>query len=290
MKILLLGADGQVGWQLRQSLESIGEIKACNKSEANLEDLKQLQKLIQTYAPNIIVNAAAYTAVDKAEKEPEKASIINSTALKLITSETKKLNALLVHYSTDYVFDGKKIGSYTEEDKANPLSVYGKTKLNGENKIKESGCKYLIFRTSWVYSTRGNNFIKTIIKLAKEKDNLSIVSDQIGVPTCANYIADITAYCIKNLNNKLYGTYNLTPTGETSWHGLATFVINELNKKNINFKATTQTIKPILTEEYPLPATRPKNSKLSTDKIRKAFKIDIPTWEHHVKLMLNTYN
>ena len=286
MKILLLGADGQVGWHLRKSLAIIGNLKACNKSKANLENPQQIKKILQNYKPNIIVNAAAYTAVDKAEEKPEKANIINSIALDILSSEAKNLNALLVHYSTDYIFDGKKIGSYTENDKPNPLSVYGKTKLDGENKIVKSGCKYLIFRTSWVYSTRGNNFIKTIIKLAKEKEYLNIVSDQIGSPTSANYIADATAYCLQNLKEEQYGIYNITSSGKASWYELATFTINQLIKNKIELKATIKNIKPIPTKDYPLPAERPKNSKLCTDKIQKTFNLDIPHWQNHVKLTL----
>ncbi len=286
MKILLLGADGQVGWHLRKSLVTVGDLKVCSKYEANLEDAEQVKRILQNYKPNIIVNAAAYTAVDNAEKEIEKANIINSIALDLLSSEAKNLNAILVHYSTDYIFDGKKITPYTENDKPNPLSIYGKTKLDGENKIIESGCKYLIFRTSWVYSARGNNFIKTIIKLAKEKEYLNIVSDQIGSPTSANYIADVTAHCLQNLSEDRYGIYNITSSGKTSWYELATFIIGQIVKYDIEIKTTIKNIKPIPTEDYPLPAKRPKNSKLCTDKIQRTFNLDIPNWQYHVKLIL----
>jgi dTDP-4-dehydrorhamnose reductase len=290
MKILLLGADGQIGWQLRRALAPLGSIKACNRSEANLEKPEQIKALITEYSPNIIVNAAAYTAVDKAEEEFKKAALINISAVALIAEEAKKLNALLVHYSTDYVFDGKKSSGYTEDDLTYPLSIYGKTKLEGENKIRESGCNHLIFRTSWVYSNRRNNFIKTIIRLANERKELRIVSDQIGSPTSADFIADVTAHCIiQNHNYKKYGIYNLTSSGEVSWHGLAKFAISELQKDGVNFKTKLENIIPITTEEYPLPAKRPKHSTLNTDKIKKTFKINIPDWQYHVKMMLDSY-
>ncbi len=290
MKILLLGANGQVGWQLRRSLMPLSEVKICTRSEADLENHTQIKELIQNYKPSVIVNASAYTAVDKAEKEPEKAESINSTALETLANEAKNLNALLVHYSTDYIFDGKKRESYTETDQPNPLSIYGKTKLAGENKIINSGCNYLIFRTSWVYSERGKNFIKTIINLAKEREELKIISDQIGSPTSADFIADVSAHCItQNLNGKKQGIYNLTSEGEVSWHGLAQFVIKELDNMGMKLKTSTDNITPIATSEYPLPAKRPAYSKLNTEKIRKAFNLNTPNWQYHVKMMLDSY-
>ena len=290
MKILLLGANGQVGWQLRRSLLPLGEVKACTRLELDLETLTQITDLIQTYAPTVIVNASAYTAVDKAEVEIEKATLINVTAIETIAKEAKKLNALLVHYSTDYIFDGKKSESYNETDSANPLSVYGQTKLAGENKIIESGCNHLIFRTSWVYSVRGVNFINTIMRLAKEKKELRIISDQIGSPTSADFIADVTAHCIiQSLAEKKYGIFNLTTEGAVSWHGLAKFVVSELYNLGIKFKTTPDNITPISTEEYPLPAKRPLYSKLNTNKLRKTFKLNIPTWQDHIKMMLDSH-
>jgi dTDP-4-dehydrorhamnose reductase len=290
MKILLLGADGQVGWQLRRSLAPLGVVKACNRAVVNLENLAQIKSIIREYAPTVIVNAAAYTAVDKAEEEVNRATLINSTAVGIIAEEAKKLNALLVHYSTDYVFDGKKSNGYDENDLTNPLSIYGKTKLEGENKIIESSCNHLIFRTSWIYSTRGSNFIKTMIRLANEREELRIVSDQIGSPTSADFIADVTAHCIvQSLNDKKYGVYNLTSSGEISWHGLAKFAINELQKTGINFKTIPNNIIPITTEEYPLPAERPKCSELNTNKLQKTFKLNVPEWQYHVRMMLESY-
>jgi len=291
MKILLLGANGQVGYQLRRSLISLGDVKLCTRLEADLENSEQLVDLIQKYNPSVIVNASAYTAVDEAEKEEEKAFAINSRAVGIIASEAKKLDALLVHYSTDYIFDGKKSESYTELDKTNPLSVYGKTKLSGENEILASGCKHLIFRTSWAYSLRGKNFIKRIIRLAKERKELKIISDQIGSPTSADFIADVTAHCIvrHQIQNNKSGIFNLTADGEVSWHSFAQFIIEELSNKGESFEAMPENILPISTSEYPLPAQRPAYSKLNTEKIRQAFKLNIPHWRYHVKMMLDSY-
>lgn len=291
MKILLFGADGQVGWQLQRALAPIGDIKICNKVEADLENLSQVKELIQNYNPDVIVNAAAYTAVDKAEKEIKKATSINAIAPAIIAHEAKKIDALLVHYSTDYVFDGKKSSGYNENDITNPLSIYGKTKLEGENKIIESGCKYLIFRTSWVYSLKGSNFIKTIIRLAKEKKELKIVADQIGSPTSADFIADVTAHCIvQAATHKQYGTYNLTASGEVSWYKFAKLIIEELHNAGIELKTLPHNITPINTNQHPLPAQRPQYSKLNTDKLQKTFNLNVPNWQHHVKLMLDTYS
>ena len=184
MKILLLGANGQIGWELQRSLSPLGEIKACTRKEADLEDPNVLKLIIQNYQPEIIVNAAAYTAVDKAESEPEKAYRINAEAVAIMANEIKELDGLLIYYSTDYIFDGTKPTPYTEKDQPNPQSVYGKTKYQGEVVIKASGCNHIIFRTSWVYALRGTNFVKTMIKLGKEREELKVVNDQIGVPTC----------------------------------------------------------------------------------------------------------
>ena len=291
MKILLLGANGQVGWQLRRSLVTIGEVIPCTRSEINIEENNKLIKLIRQYNPSVIVNASAYTAVDKAEKEKERAESINSVAVGVLAKEARELDALLVHYSTDYIFDGKKLGSYNEDDTPNPISVYGKTKLSGERKIIESGCNHLIFRTSWVYSERGVNFIKTIIRLAKERKELKIISDQIGSPTSADFIADITVQCIlQNLaKKKKNGIFNLTANGEVSWHGFAQFILEELYDMKIKLQATPDKVIPIPTSEYPLPAKRPPYSKLDTKKITQTFNINIPNWEYHAKLMLSSY-
>ena len=297
MKILLLGANGQVGWELQRSLSPLGKIKACTRKEADLEDPNALKPIIQTYQPEIIVNAAAYTAVDKAESEPEKAYSINSEAVSIMANQIKELNGLLIHYSTDYIFDGTKTTPYTEEDQPNPQSVYGKTKHEGEVIIKASGCNHLIFRTSWIYNLRGTNFVKTMIKLGDERDELKVVCDQIGVPTSAELIADITALSIykitlqKNNPQKMAGTYNLTPIGETSWHGLAQFIFMEAEKHGKQLKVTPEKIIPISTSDYQLAtnqktAKRPANSRLDTKRLVKTLCIQLPPWQTHVKRLI----
>ncbi len=290
MRILLFGANGQVGYQLRRSLVTLGEVKALTRIEVNLENQLQIINFIRSYKPHVIVNAAAYTNVDKAEEEPDKAFAINSRALKIISDEVKQLGGLLVHYSTDYVFDGKNTKSYIETDTTNPLSVYGNTKLSGENEIIKSGCNHLIFRTSWVYSKEGHNFINTIVKLAKEREQLRVVSDQTGCPTSADFIADITTHCIvQNLHYKKQGIFNITAQGEVSWYELALFVIKELQTRGVKLKTLPYNVTPINTSEYPLPAARPLYSKLNTEKINQIFSINIPEWQYHVKMMLDYY-
>jgi len=292
MKILILGANGQVGWELQRTLIPLGEIKACTRKEADLEQLEALKNLIQTYKPQIIVNAAAYSAVDQAETQQEKVQRINTEAVELIAKETKQLKGLLIHYSTDYIFDGRKTTPYKEQDQPNPQSVYGKSKYQGEQKIAESGCNHLIFRTSWVYATRGNNFLNTIIKLAQERDELHIVNDQVGSPTSATLIADITALALYKLiqqpknTDKLTGTYHLTPTGETSWYFFAKQILKQVEQQGIKLKTTAEKINSIRTEDYPLPAKRPKNSSLNTIKLQQTFNIHLPTWQQQLKRIL----
>ena len=296
MKILLLGANGQVGWELQRSLLSLGKVKACDRSTADLADLDGLRELIRDYSPDVIVNAAAYTAVDKAESDIDTATLINATAVGLLADEASKLSAWLIHYSTDYVFDGTKDGTYTETDSVNPRSVYGSTKLQGEELIKQSACKFLIFRTSWVYASRGANFAKTMIRLAQEKDTLSVVSDQIGVPTSAELIADVTAHCIYQIRQNTIlaqdatGIYNLVPNGEVSWYSFARFVIKQAQVLGCEMRFDADEIKPIMTAEYPLPAKRPLNSKLDTKKIRNTFNIYLPEWQIHASRMINELN
>ena len=292
MNILLLGANGQIGWELQRSLVLLGQVKACDRHAADLENLDGLRKLVRDYCPNVIVNAAAYTAVDRAESEPAKAHLINAKAVKLLAVEAKKLDAWLVHYSTDYIFDGTKKCAYTETDKPNPQSVYGKTKLQGEQAIEVSGCMYLIFRTSWVYATRGKNFVTTIIRLAKEHNEVKVVSDQIGAPTSAELIADLTALCLyqitckKNSVPDATGIYHLTPEGKTSWHEFAQFVITESLRLGATFLAGPDNVVPIRTSEYPLPAKRPSNSLLDAQKLRNTFNVYMPPWQTHVKRLI----
>ena len=289
MKILLLGANGQVGWELRRSLAPLGEIRAYDRHTGNLQKLDDLSRLIRDFSPEAIVNAAAYTSVDKAESELDEAFLINSKAVEFLAKEAKLLNAWFIHYSTDYVFDGLKSGAYIETDTPNPQSVYGQTKYDGEESIKESKVKHLIFRTAWVYSKRGNNFIKTMIQLAKKQDELKVVNDQIGAPTGAELIADVTALCLyqitqyKNSAHNLSGTYHLTPTGETSWHGFAQFIITEALGLGVKFRTSFENVQAISTSEYPLPAKRPSNSLLDTKKICNTFNVYMPPWQTHVE-------
>ena len=289
MKILLLGANGQVGWELRRSLAPLGEIRAYDRHTGNLQKLDDLSRLIRDFSPEAIVNAAAYTSVDKAESELDEAILINSKAVEFLAKEAKLLNAWFIHYSTDYVFDGLKSGAYIETDTPNPQSVYGQTKYDGEESIKESKVKHLIFRTAWVYSKRGTNFIKTMIQLANKQDELKVVNDQIGAPTGAELIADVTALCLyqitqyKNSAHNLSGTYHLTPTGETSWHGFAQFIIAEAFGLGVKFRASSENVLPIRTSEYPLPAKRPSNSLLDAQKLRNTFNVYMPPWQTHVE-------
>ena len=292
MKILLLGAHGQVGWELQRSLAPLGLLKACDRQSANLEDFDQLQTTLHEFSPDIIVNAAAYTAVDQAESEAEKAHRINAEAVGLIADQAKRLNAWLIHYSTDYVFDGSKSEAYSEADQPNPLSVYGTSKLRGEDSIVKSGCKHLIFRTSWVFAHRGANFAKTMLQLARERDQLRVVSDQFGAPTSAELIADITSLCLYRLTHdnvfadQAAGIYHLTPGDETSWHGFAKYLISEAQAQGMTFQVRPECIEPIATNEYPLPATRPANSRLDTQKLTDAFGVYLPPWQTHVKRLV----
>ncbi len=289
MKILLLGANGQVGWELQRSLAPHGELKACNRYTADLEDLDQLSTIIRDFSPKIIVNAAAYTAVDKAESEPDKAHRINAEAVGLVAQETKRLDAWMIHYSTDYVFDGNKTGAYTEADRPNPQCVYGVSKLQGDEAVYNSGCKHLIFRTSWVFANRGTNFPKTMLRLAEERDHLEVIADQFGAPTSAELIADVTSLCLhQTIHDKAFakeasGTYHLTSGGKTSWHGFAQFVIAEAQSKGAKFNVMPESIEPISTAEYPLAAKRPANSLLSTQKLANTFGVYLPPWQIHAK-------
>jgi len=272
MKILLFGKNGQVGWELHRSLSALGQIHAVNREEANLEDMNMISNLITQEKPDLLVNAAAYTAVDKAETHSNLAHTVNSEAVEVMAKEVSKLGAWLIHYSTDYVFDGKKPSPYTEEDLACPISIYGKSKLEGEDLIRKINPKHLIFRTSWVYSTRGQNFAKTMLRLAKVKKELKIVSDQYGAPTSAELIADVTALAVyrikENIDDReLSGTYHLAAGGETSWHGFAVAIFQQAQSLGIELNIQLENIQAINTESYPMPAPRPLNSRLNTAKL-----------------------
>ncbi len=292
MKILLLGKNGQLGWELQRSLAPLGEVVACGRAEADLANLSDLRTLVRKLSPQVIVNAAAYTAVDKAESEPDLAFLINSEAVKLLAEEAGLLDAWLIHYSTDYVFDGAKEEPYLETDATAPLGIYGKSKLSGEEAIRASGCRHLILRTSWVYAARGNNFIKTMLRLAGERDELKVVSDQIGAPTSAELLADVTACCLYRLRSDAAfipqqgGTYNLAAGGSTSWHGFAQFILTEALRHRFRMNANPESVLPIPASDYPLPAKRPSNSRLTTQKICSAFSLKLPPWQLHAKRVI----
>lgn len=285
MKILLFGKNGQVGWELQRSLLPLGELIALDRNSSdfcgNLTDLKGITKTIQNIAPDIIVNAAAYTNVDKAEKEPDLAYAVNAKALDILANEAKLLNAWLVHYSTDYVFDGSNNKPYNETDTASPLSVYGKTKLAGEEFITASGCQHLIFRTSWVYATYGNNFINTMLRLGREQSSLRIVNDQIGAPTGAELLADITAHCIQKALQQpdVSGIYHLTASGYTSWYELAYLIFEHAKLTNLQLKIQPDNLIPIPSNEYATLAKRPLNSCLDTQKLQHTFNLCLPVWQ-----------
>jgi len=285
MKILLFGKNGQVGWELNRSLQPLGEVIALARKEADFFNPESLRNIVSEIKPDVIVNAVAYTAVDRAEGEEELATIINGVAPGVLAEEALKINALLVHYSTDYVFDGEKDSPYIEADKPNPVNSYGRTKLAGEVAIQSSNCSYLIFRTSWVYASRGQNFMLTMLKLAQEREELSIVSDQVGAPTSAKLIADTTTVCIQQaIKEKLASVfssdlYHMTASGKTSWYGFAKEIVNFANSI-LNLQLAIKNIEAIPTDDYPLPATRPKNSQLTLKKMESVFSIELPDWKN----------
>ncbi|MEN3296421.1 MAG: dTDP-4-dehydrorhamnose reductase [Burkholderiales bacterium] len=292
MKILLLGKDGQVGWELQRALAPLGELIALGRQDADLENVDRLLQAVRQAQPQVIVNAAAYTAVDKAESEPAKARRINAEAVGSLAEEASRLNAWLVHYSTDYVFDGEKSTPYEEDDATGPLSVYGKTKLEGEQLIRQSNASHLIFRTSWVYAARGANFAKTMLRLAKEREELKVIADQHGAPTSAELIADVTALALYRIGQQtsastLSGTYHLAAGGHTSWHGYAQHVLHLAQAKGATLKVAPAFVQPIPTDAYPLPAARPRNSRLNTTKLSSAFNLHLPDWRYHVERLVD---
>lgn len=290
MKILLLGSNGQVGFELARSLLPLGELVSLNRVQADFTDLENLRATVQTIRPDVIVNAAAYTAVDKAETERKNAFLINTQAVEVLAKEAKNLNALLIHYSTDYVFDGTKTTPYFENDATNPLNVYGESKLAGELAIQKSAADYLIFRTTWVFAARGQNFVNSILRLASEREELNIVADQIGAPTWARLIADTTAHCVRQAmqerrsNAFESGIFNLTSSGETSWFEFAQKIVELARAKKVEFK--NRAINSISTSQYPTPAKRPANSRLTTEKLSQRFHVKMPDWQETLKLCL----
>ncbi|MFJ7009524.1 dTDP-4-dehydrorhamnose reductase [compost metagenome] len=292
MKVLLLGKDGQVGWELQRSLAPLGHLLALNaRSQAycgDLANLPGLAKTVRAYAPDIIVNAAAYTAVDKAESDREQAFKVNAEAVRVLAHAAADCGALLVHYSTDYVFAGQGTQPWREDDAVAPLNTYGESKLAGEQAIQAAGCQHLILRTSWVYAARGNNFAKTMLRLAVERDSLGVIDDQHGAPTGAELIADITAHAITATlrNPALAGLYHLAASGETSWCGYARYVLQQAAAQGVPLKAHAEQVKPLTTAAYPTPARRPANSRLDTRKLQKAFALTLPDWRLGVARML----
>jgi len=291
MKILLTGKHGQVGFELQRALAPLGEIVAVDHHECDLADPAAIRRLVAEVAPQIIVSPAAYTAVDKAESEPELAQAINATAPGILGQEAKKLGALVVHYSTDYVFDGTKQGAYTEDDTPNPQSVYGKTKLAGEQALQASGADHLIFRTSWVFGAHGGNFAKTMLRLAAERDALKIVADQYGAPTSAALLADVTAQAIGRYQREgrasfPFGLYHLVAGGLTTWHAYAQTVVRAAEAAGKPLKVKADDIAPIATTDYPLPAPRPANSHLDTRRLQAAFGLRLPDWQRGLEHVL----
>lgn len=292
MKILLFGKNGQVGWELQRSLAPLGEVVALDRYSRDLcGDLSNLQGLaatVQAVRPNLIVNAAAHTAVDKAESEPELARTINALAPGVLAQEAHKLGAWMVHYSTDYVFDGSGSQPWIETDTPAPLSVYGQTKLEGEELVAAHCSRHLIFRTSWVYAARGSNFAKTMLRLAQERERLTVIDDQWGAPTGAELIADVSAHAIRQVRQRLQeaGLYHLAASGETTWNGYAKHVIAQAERAQPAIKIVATEVACVLTSAFRTPAKRPYNSRLSTAKLQATFGLQLPAWQQGVDRML----
>jgi len=292
MKILLFGKGGQVGWELQRSLSILGQVIALDSDSQNLcgdfTNLAGIAETVRAVKPDVIVNAAAHTAVDKAESEADLVRTINALAPGVLAREAASIGACLVHYSTDYVFDGGGEKAWLETDATSPLSVYGATKLEGERLIQQAGCRHLIFRTSWVYGARGGNFAKTMLKLAQERDALKVINDQIGAPTGADLLADVTAHAIRALMKQpeLSGLYHLVADGETSWHGYASFVLAFAERAGLALKINSEAVQAVPTSAFPTPAKRPLNSRLNTEKLQASFDLQLPPWQIGVERML----
>ena len=292
MKILLLGKNGQVGWELQRALAPLGELVALDRQGTDglcgdLANLEGLRQTINAVRPDVLVNAAAYTAVDRAESEPELADLINAQAPRVMAEEMRKRNGWLLHYSTEYVFDGSGTTPWQEAGPVAPLNLYGLSKLRGEQAILASGCQQLIFRTSWVYAARGGNFALTMLRLAAEREQLKVIADQIGAPTGAELIADVSAHALRAAFERpqLAGIYHLAAAGEVSWHGYASFVIEQA--RSAGQQLAVKQITAIPSAEYPTPARRPLNSRLDCRKLRDSFGLHLPDWQTGVARMLN---
>ena len=291
--LLVTGSNGQVGFELRRSLAPLGRVIALDRAACDLSRPDELRRVVREWRPDVIVNAAAYTAVDKAESDAGNAYAINGAAPGVLAEEAKALGSLLVHYSTDYVFDGRKDGAYVETDAVDPQSVYGKSKLVGEQAVAESGASALVLRTCWVAGAHGSNFAKTMLKLGRERDSLRVIADQFGAPTTAALIADVTAQIVARhwLHGQREafpaGVYHLAAAGETTWHGYATEVLRNAAARGVELKVDPLLIEAIPATAYPLPATRPANSRLDTGKLRENFDIHLPDWQQGIDLLLD---
>lgn len=292
MKLLLLGKGGQVGWELQRALAPLGELVALDHGStefhADFSHPEQLAETVRKVRPDVIVNAAAHTAVDKAESEPELARKLNATAPGVLAQAAQQIGALMVHYSTDYVFDGSGSKPWVEDDATGPLSVYGQTKLEGEHLVVQRCARHLIFRTSWVYAARGGNFAKTMLRLAKERERLTVIDDQFGAPTGAELLADVTAHAIRDTlrDPAKAGLYHLVAGGETTWHGYARFVLEQAQAAGVELKAAPNAVDPVPTSAFPTPAKRPHNSRLNTTKLQSTFGLTLPHWQAGVARML----
>lgn len=295
MRILVLGSQGQVGWELARSLLPLGQVTALGRDEADLTDRDGLRRAVRAYAPGLIVNAAAYTAVDRAETDESMAMAVNGIAPGILAEEAKRHRALLIHYSTDYVFDGMSPRPYLETDPANPQSAYGRSKLAGESAIAATGCDHLILRTSWVYGARGHNFMRTVMRLARERDTLRIVADQTGTPTWSRWIADATAHMARQAMGRQSvqefssGTYHLACADQTTWHGFASAIVDEYRKLYPDSALAVKSIEPIATTDYPLPAKRPATSCLDCGKLLADYAIISPHWRHALRLCMANF-
>lgn len=292
MKVLLLGKGGQVGWELQRSLAPLGELVALDFDStdfhADFSRPEQLAETVLKLRPDVVVNAAAHTAVDKAESEADFARTLNATAPGVVAEAAQQVGALMVHYSTDYVFDGSGSAPWQEDDPTGPLSVYGRTKLEGEQLVARHCARHLIFRTSWVYAARGGNFAKTMLRLAKERERLTVIDDQFGAPTGAELLADVTAHAIRATlaDPHKAGLYHLVAGGETSWHGYARFVIEQAQAAGVELKAGPEAVDAVPTSAFPTPATRPHNSRLDTTRLQATFGLTLPHWQAGVARML----
>ena len=295
-RVLLLGANGQLGFALGSTLKALGEVKALTRSQADFSNAFALRDallpVVNKFQPHAIVNAAAYTAVDKAQTEQTIALQVNAQSVGVLAELAQSINAVLVHYSTDYVFDGDSNTPWVENDQTNPLSVYGQSKWLGECAVRQHCRKHLILRTSWVVGTHGNNFLKTMLRLAAERDILRVVEDQIGAPTPTDLLAKVTIDVLQTMlpaaqEDVRFGTYHLATSGETSWHAYARYVIAGALQRGAHLTCKPESVEPILTSAYPLPAPRPANSRLNTEKIRSTFGIELPAWQVGVDAILD---